>query len=168
MGIFWKKAHPKAAVVVLLLSPVIGWLVGLLYTQLAQIASVRNIFGANLNFFHKVFVSTIILTILMIVLSRYLQKKQPVDKASDITVSIQPIKRRLVLLVIALLPLVAASLLFRHANIYISYFAALITSVCFMHYNKQNKGMYIFFKNETDLLASLLAGSTVWFLFFFA
>jgi SSS family solute:Na+ symporter len=167
MGIFWKKANAKAAVIVLLLSPLIGLLIGWIYFYLVPIHELKLLFGEKLNFFHKVFLSTIILSILMVVLSNYFEREEPSTKISTIVINIDSIKKRLGILLLILIPLVLLCFFFKEINIYVSFIAATLTSLCFTNYNGSKKGVYIFFRNSTDLIAAILAGSTVWFLFFF-
>lgn len=71
VGIVWRKANPKAAVVTMLAAPVFAFAVEYFYNNfLGGSPAVQNLFGAKLNFLHRVFLTMVFAVLLHIGLSR--------------------------------------------------------------------------------------------------
>lgn len=70
MGVMWKRASAKAAVAALVLAPVYGLLAEWLYNDgLAQLPAVAAVFGAKLNFMHRVFLTFLLCSATIVGLS---------------------------------------------------------------------------------------------------
>ena len=71
VGIFWRGANAKAAVVTLLSGPFFGLLADALYNNvLTDIPAIRGLFGEKLNFLYRVFIICSSCSLLLIFLSK--------------------------------------------------------------------------------------------------
>src|SRR5690606_7836020 len=74
-GILWKKTHPIAALTVLIASPLIGWVLYILYNHfLIDCKIVAQLFGTDFNFLHQVFLFLAVGSILLVILSNYFNR----------------------------------------------------------------------------------------------
>lgn len=141
LGVFWRKAHPRAAVVTLLASPLLSVGVEWLY---------HYYFGLPLNFLHRVFVSTVFCMLLMIVLSKYFERRQVTFNVVTTGRDYRPLLIRIGIFGLLQIP----ALLLQNA-----WLGGLVTVGCFLKFSRMN---------VENVFAGLVAGFTVWFLYYFA
>lgn len=75
LGVFWKNANQTSAWIIILLTPVISYLMPFLYESTFNLPMVTLVFGEHLNFLHRVFLVTILTTILHILLSHIFNRR---------------------------------------------------------------------------------------------
>jgi SSS family solute:Na+ symporter len=170
LGVFWKKAHPYAAVITLLASPLLSLGTEWLYNHYLAEAwpAMSAIFGMKINFFHRVFVTAILCVGLMVVLSLYFDKKQHVFNIVDVEHNYRPLLARMGVFLLLQLPLVGLALTQAHLLRVIAVVAAVVTSGCFVRYRTAEGGFTFSLINIENGLAAVVSGFTVWILYFFA
>jgi solute:Na+ symporter, SSS family len=170
-GVFWKKTHPTAAVIVLILSPIIGLSCDWLYNHiLVQNEWVKNTFGEQLNFLYRVFAIFVIASLILFILSNILKTETEAEKKSkiDLTVSLSNIYQVVLPFIFIHLPLI-----FLVKTNYMSleigaWIAAIATFCLFLYFIKKqdNKEDKIY---ENDLFyAGILMSAMSWIMYFFA
>ena len=169
LGVFWKKAHPRAAVTILLISPLISLGVELFYNNyLNTFPIIVNNFGEQMNFFHRVFVSAVICFIIMVALSKYFNKTHPFTNTLNFNINIAAIGKRILFFLLAHLPLVILGVTGLVKPQLLSWPAAFITFAFFLYYHSKNNTQKISFLKSEHLITGLLSFTAVWILYFFA
>jgi solute:Na+ symporter, SSS family len=167
VGILWKKVHPKTAVITMLAAPIFGLSVEFLYKMAVQ-NDPNPVFGASLNFMHRVFLTFIFCVILQVILS----KKWPLETevAADLTIDGQAILRKLGVFFAAQLPFLLLAFSGFTPPQYLATPAALMALAQFIfEWNKRKHIKEHRYLLQSDLFyAGLLAGITVFILYFFA
>ncbi|SEW39943.1 solute:Na+ symporter, SSS family [Chitinophaga sp. YR573] len=159
LGVFWRKAHPKAAIITLLVSPFLSIGTEWIYNRYLG----NEIFGMKMNFFHRVFISTILCVILMTLLSKYFGKKQQVFNVVDVDNDYRPLLQRIGIFTLLQLPLLFLAIAHIAPLNIIAVIAAIITFGCFIKYKNG-----ISLVNVENGFAGIVAAFTVWLLYFFA
>ncbi|WP_246047087.1 SLC5 family protein [Leptospira ognonensis] len=75
IGVFWKNANQTSAWIIILLTPVISYLLPIVYESKYNFSNITLIFGQHLNFLHRVFLVTILTTTFHILLSLLFNKR---------------------------------------------------------------------------------------------
>ncbi|GAB3775380.1 hypothetical protein GCM10028818_19460 [Spirosoma horti] len=167
-GILWRKTNPKAAVIVLMSSPFIGFGCDWLYDHvLVDSAWVRETFGLTLNFLYRVFLIFVIGSVLIALLSVYFNRRTGQVKDHDMAVPVNGIGSAL--LRFFLLQLLPISLVFinvitpQQASIP----AALLTFALFWWYMKREKEPLAFYQSDI-FYAGILTSAMMWIMYYFA
>jgi solute:Na+ symporter, SSS family len=165
-GIFWKFAHPRAAFLVLICSPFIGFGLDYLYNNfLGHIPFVGKTFGEELSFLYRVFLLTFVGSIVMYLLSKYFNATDNTSYNQDtLGVSLESSGKNLLIYFGLQLPFCLAGLLHLLDVRYLAPFAAAAAIVPFVRYIKESESIL-----KSDFFyASLLTASMTFILFFFA
>jgi solute:Na+ symporter, SSS family len=169
LGVCWPKTNRKSAVVVILLSPFIGLLLEHSYSIMANhYTNIASIFGTQLNFMHRVFISFIICMLIQISMSLRKSKK-PLMDTSTTYVNILPLFKWIgLVLAIPFLMFMLRYMKLLPLNI-CALIAAVVTFSVFVykwHLRKPYNDEKLI---ASDLLyAGLLAAASCWILFYFA
>ena len=161
-GVFWKKTNPWAAVIILLSSPFIGLGCDFVYNHfLNQNQWILNTFGEKLNFLYRVFLITVVGSMLIFGLSLFLNKKDTVYE-TELTVPLNGLESKV--LVFGLSQLFWLLLIYFH--IFTTQNVALFAAItAFLFFTKALRGK--FWENDV-FYAGLLVSITTWILYFFA
>jgi solute:Na+ symporter, SSS family len=167
-GILWKKTNPLAAVIVLLGSPLIGLGCDWLYANvLAKIDWVSNTFGSEFNFLYRVFMITVIGSLIIYSLSNIWHKKDTQNAGSEFTVPIGGIFKTILPFLILHIPLIFMAYQGIISVQIIAYIATISTFILFIWYkNKYDSETKLF---HSDIFyAGLLTSAMVFMMYFFA
>ena len=170
-GIFWRKTNANAAVIVLCLSPFIGLMCDVLYKLLAaNVPFIYDTFGKDFNFLYRVFCIFSIGSILIFVLSLFLNKNDPQTEKTnaDLSISFQGIP--LIIKCIALVHVVFLMLVFMKVLTpqLASFPASFLTFLSFIPLlKKSDNDDFAFYENDI-FYAGLLASAMVWIMYYFA
>ena len=161
-GVFWKKTNPWAAVIILLSSPFIGLGCDFVYNHfLNQNQWILNTFGEKLNFLYRVFLITVVGSMLIFGLSLFLNKKNTVYE-TELTVPLNGLGSKV--FVFGLVQLFWLLTIYFH--IFTTQNVALFASItAFLFFTKSLRGK--FWENDV-FYAGLLVSITTWILYFFA
>ena len=172
LGVIWRRCHPASAVAAIVAAPVFSVLVEQGYAWLASTdPSWVGLFGAELNFLHRVFVVFLLCLALQVGMSLwYARGSGRVSRAeeSDVLPDLRPIARNglLILAIHAALFLVMDR--FGMPSRPLAMVAALSTAGTFIgRAYLRSGGLTGLLRSETTY-AGILAGATVWILYFFA
>lgn len=167
-GIFWKKTNPVAAVVVLVASPFLGWLCDIVYNHfLAHFAFVSQTFGSDLNFLYRVFLIFVLGSLLLVLVSRYLNRKKPPPENNELSVSFSGIRKALVKAACIHVPFILLTLFHVITPQLAAFPVALLTLGVFFWYLKKEKSPYRFYQSDIFYAGLVMAGMS-WIMYFFA
>ena len=167
-GVFWKKTHSKAAVIILWGLPLVGFGLDYLYNHhLTNIPFFRENFGEKLNFLYRVFAMTMVGSIVLVLLSHYFNGKGTPEKEHDLSVSMGGVWRAMGLFFLLQLPVLLLVFFKILTPQSASILGALATGVLFFKYLKEEKEQLPFWQSDI-FYAGLLSTITVWILYFFA
>jgi len=168
LGMVWRKANAAAAVITMLVTPFFSIGIEKLYTAyISHAPALQAVFGAQLNFMHRVFLTLLFCTALHISLSLLLNRKKTVALQS--VLSIQPPISFLRFTALVLALQIPCILLFRWqwlSPLTVATLAAFATLACFI-YRMRLLSFSSFFRDDR-LYAGLLSAVTVWLLYVFA
>ncbi len=171
MGILWKNVNPRTAVVTMLAAPVFGLIVEKIYNYFfnEKALNIPSIFGTNLNFMHRVFLTFVFCILLQFILSKIWKNESKKD-ISSMTLPMAKIGYKLLIFSLLQIPFLFILILKLAPPQYLALPAALGTFVPFLYEWKKVKSAPAH-QNlwSSDLFyAALLASFTVWILYFFA
>jgi SSS family solute:Na+ symporter len=167
-GILWRRTHAFAAVVVLIGSPLIGFVCDLVYVHfLVKYTWVSATFGESFNFLYRVFMIFILGSGLIYVLSNYFNKRSGEIKVHGLSVSFSGIGNALVKFTGLQLPLLILVLLEYISPQTAAYPAAFLTFCLFLWYMKKEKESIPFYQSDI-FYAGLLTATMVWIMYYFA
>jgi solute:Na+ symporter, SSS family len=167
-GILWRKTHPFAAVLVLLASPLIGFLCDLLYEHvLVSYSWISLTFGETFNFLYRVFMIFLIGSLLIYLLSHYLNKRTHQTFTHDLSVSFSGIGTSLVRFTLLQLPVFILTILGYLSPQLAAYPAAILTLLLFLWYRKKVREKTVFYQSDI-FYAGLLTAAMMWIMYFFA
>lgn len=165
-GIFWKRTHPKAAFLVLVFSPFLGFGLDFVYNEFwGQISFIGGTFGTELSFLYRVFLLTVLGSIIIYPLSQYFNKTSGTDYNQDtLGVSLKETGGNMLVFFALQAPLIALTLTGILSPKTASWMAAILTIVPFVKYLKKEKSLL-----KSDIFyATILTMAMVWILYFFA
>jgi solute:Na+ symporter, SSS family len=167
VGIFWKKVHPKTAVITMLAAPIFGLSVEFLYKMAVQ-NDPNPLFGTSLNFMHRVFLTFVFCVILQISLSKIWKMDTPID--DDLTINGQAILQKLAVFFALQLPFLIIIFSKIGTPQYMALPAAFLALGQFVfEWNKRkNQAEHRHLLTSDLLYAGLLASITVFILYYFA
>ena len=167
IGILWKRVHPNTAVITMLAAPIFGLSVEFLYKYLVQ-NDPAPLFGTSLNFLHRVFLTFLFCVILQVILSKIW--KSDTDADVDLTIDGRAILQKLGVFFALQSPFLLMAFTKIAPPQYLAFPAALMALGQFIfEWNKRKNQEEHKYLLQSDLFyASLLAGITVWILYFFA
>lgn len=167
-GIFWQKTNPVAAVIVLIASPFLGFFFDFAYNNiLTNYAVINQLFGANLNFLYRIFLIFLLGSVLLIILSNYLNRRNGQQKANDLVVSFSGVKNAVIRGAAIHLPLILLVAFHVMPARVAALPAALLTFGLFIWYLNRNGDVRRFY--ESDIFyAGLLTSGMFWILYYFA
>jgi SSS family solute:Na+ symporter len=168
-GILWRKTHPTAAVVALLGSPLVGLFCDYLYANvLTNIGWVRDTFGVTLNFLYRVFAITVLDSLVLVAISLFLNKKQPLSKeAESLTIEFGGIRRAIFRAALIHIPMIGLVLCQVLSPQIAALPAALLTLLLFIWYWKKTDNERLFYQSDV-FYAGVLTGSMVFIMYYFA
>jgi solute:Na+ symporter, SSS family len=169
VGILWKRVHPKTAVFTMLAAPIFGISVEFLYKFMVQ-GNPNPLFGTELNFLHRVFLTFIFCVTLQVSLSKKWQSTTDVDADVDLTINGYAILNKLGVFFALQIPFLAMIYLKIGTPQYMALPAAFLALGQFVfEWNKRKNQPDHKYLLQSDLFyAGLLAAITVWILYFFA
>ena len=167
-GVLWKPTHSVAAVIVLTLSPIVGIGCDWLYnSHLVKIPFIVETFGSELNFLYRVFLIFIIGSILLVILSKLLNKDGVNKYDYDLGISLSGIKGNLFKFLLVQAPFIALTVFHVISPQIAAFPAALACLVLFIWYFKKEKEAVKIY--ESDIFyAGILTASMVGIMFYFA
>ncbi|QHW00767.1 sodium/solute symporter [Spirosoma endbachense] len=181
LGILWRGASARAAVIAMAAAPFYGVLVEFIYNNfLGTNATVAAIFGTNLNFMHRVFLTFVLSLTTLIALSRTLFPNRSSEGFERLRVSINAGQlARAVGLFLALQSIfIGLIILGGISPKSVAVWAALATfGLFFLHKRSTTEELPALnigqntarFGHDGDLLwAGLLTGASIWVLYYFA
>jgi solute:Na+ symporter, SSS family len=167
-GILYKRTHPLAAVIVLLISPLIGLGCDFAYAHfLSNIPWITDTFGQEFNFLYRVFSISVLGSLLIYFLSTILQKNDPLIAEAEFTVPFKAIAKVVWPFALVHFPLILLTY-YGVLPINFSAFIATIITLCIFIWYK------IKFDKDTPILqshifyAGLLTSAMVFMMYFFA
>ncbi|GAB3021089.1 sodium:solute symporter family transporter [Spirosoma pulveris] len=167
-GVLWQKTNPKAAVLVLMSSPLIGFGCDWLYDHvLINSMWVRDTFGETLNFLYRVFLIFVIGSVLIVLLSVYFNHRTGQVQTHDMTVSVNGIGSALLRFTVLQLPLLVLTLSNTVNPQQAAIPAALLTFGLFWWYMKREKESVAFYQSDI-FYAGFLTGVMMWIMYYFA
>lgn len=167
MGILWKRVHPRTAVAAMLAAPIFGFVAEAVY-KLAVQNDPSPMFGTSLNFMHRVFLTFVFCIVLQVVLSKIWKYEGETD--ADLTIDGKGILQKLGVFAALQTPFLVAVFTNLATPQYLALPAALVAFAQFMYewYKRKNQDEHKQLWQSDLLYAGLLAGVTVWILYFFA
>ena len=167
IGILWKRVHPNTAVITMLAAPIFGVSVEILYKYWVQ-NDVNPLFGINLNFMHRVFLTFVFCVVLQIILSKIW--KYDTDADVDLTIDGQAILKKLSVFFALQIPFLGLAFSETLPPQYLAIPAALMVfgQFIFEWWRRKNQAEHTHLWASDLLYAGILAGITVWILYFFA
>jgi solute:Na+ symporter, SSS family len=168
-GVLWPKTNPLAAVLMLLGSPVIGLGCDFLYENfLSQSPWIRETFGEQFNFLYRVFMITILGSVMVYFLSVFLNRKNGyITQNQDLTVSFGGIGIALGRFLLIHIPIISLILTSIVSPQIASFPAALLTMGLFLWYKNQAQKESSFLASDI-FWAGILTSSMVFIMYFFA
>ena len=168
-GILWRKTHPTAAVIALLGAPLVGLFCDYAYAHvLTNIEWVRNTFGVELNFLYRVFAITVLDSLLLVVISLFLNKKRPLSsEAQSLTIEFGGIRKAILRAAMIHVPMISLVLFQVVSPQMAALPAALLTLLLFIWYWKTTDSEVLFYKSDV-FYAGVLTGSMVFIMYYFA
>jgi len=169
-GVLWKKTNPKAAVVALIASPLIGLGCDWLYAHvLVNVDWIRAVFGEKFNFLYRVFMIFVLGSGLVYALSNYFNAQGgcPQSDTDDLTVSFSGIGNVLLPFALIHAPLIALALWRVITPQMAAFPAALLTVALFGWFIRQHETEYPFYQSDI-FYAGILTTAMVWIMYFFA
>jgi SSS family solute:Na+ symporter len=167
-GILWRKTHPTAAVIILIGAPLIGLgLDGLYEHVLVRYDWVRNTFGQEFNFLYRVFAIFVIGSILIFLISQFLNRRQEHAKQHDLSVSFAGIGGALSRFSAIHLPILLLMLTGIVSPQMAALPAAFLTFGLFIWYLKRDSEPVFFYQSDI-FYAGILTAAMVWIMYFFA
>jgi solute:Na+ symporter, SSS family len=167
LGIFWKKTNAKAAVFTMIAAPFWGILIELFYNNyLSEIPAIVALFGQKLNFMHRVFLTTLLSVFQQILLSKIWEKDSKITVDEDFTPYFSNLKKPIGAFVFTQLLWIAVFNFTEISTNIVAFFAGFSTANLFFREAIKQERLR-FYKSDL-FLAGILAGVTVWFLYFFA
>ncbi len=167
MGILWKRVHPRTAVAAMLAAPIFGFVAEVVYKLAVQnVAS--PMFGTSLNFMHRVFLTFVFCIVLQVILSKIWTYEGETD--ADLTIDGKGILQKLGVFSALQTPFLVAVFTNLATPQYWALPAALMAFAQFMYewYKRKSQDEHKLLWQSDLLYAGLLAGVTVWILYFFA
>lgn len=167
LGILWKRVHPRTAVAAMLAAPFFGFVAETIYKYAVQnVAS--PMFGTSLNFMHRVFLTFVFCIILQVVLSKIWKYEGETD--ADLTIDGTLILKKLMVFFALQIPFLVAVFTNVATPQYLALPAALVAFSQFMFewYKRKNQDEHKQLLQSDLFYAGILAGVTVWILYFFA
>jgi SSS family solute:Na+ symporter len=156
LAALWRRVHPASATVAILAAPFLSFGVEWLYDEwLAGYSFFGQMFGARLNFMHRVFIVFILSVFIQVSMSLYMKK----DEFGDLLFQSIEVKRVMYFISVQLVLL----LLIYNFNIPASRLASLAGILSFL--------VLINFRQLRDMVvfsSSVLMAITTWALYFFA
>jgi SSS family solute:Na+ symporter len=174
LGVFWKRTHPVSAVAAIISAPFIGLLLEAVYPLVASHwPYLQQTFGNSLNFMHRVFLTFAVCVVLQILLSQYYLRKTGYQAAA---IDVVPYVKQLVRYAGIFAAIQVVFLLLVFTNVLSPEAAALPAAVATFavflfryRWQKQQPNAVKHSLYQSDLFWSgLLAGFTVWTLYYFA
>ena len=166
LGILWKRVHPRTAVAAMLAAPLFGFVAETVYKYAVQnVAS--PLFGTSLNFMHRVFLTFVFCISLQVILSKIWKYEGETD--ADLTIDGKGILQKLGIFAALQTPFLVAVFTNVATPQYVALPAALIAFSQFMFewYKRKNQDEHKQLLQSDLLYAGILAGVTVWILYFF-
>ena len=169
IGIFWRKVHPKTAVITMLIAPFFAVGIEFFYNHfLGTNQSVAALFGVKLNFMHRVLLTTIFCAVLQVVLSKLWTKTDTQFKGIDLTIPPQNhILRNFGWFLLMQIPLILLANFVVSPQI-VAIPAGICTYVFLQFIVKQDPDNLYPFWQDDRTYAQLLAAITVSILYYFA
>jgi solute:Na+ symporter, SSS family len=166
VGIFWKKAHPQAAMLTMLSAPFVAFGLEAIYNSyLAENEAIRQLFGLKLNFMHRVFLNLSLAVLIHIGLSKWWKPapNQAQKEAEVMFFSLPNLgKWLLVFMVLQMFWIILFQFNFLNQTITAS-LSGISTCILFIY---QLDFKTLFYHDK--LYAGLLSGFTMFILYFFA
>ncbi len=166
VGILWGKSHPKAALLTMLAAPLFGLASEWIYNSfLGPMPAVQSVFGAKLNFLHRVLLTTVLCTLLQVGLS--LLWKESVNKTADFSLPVGRMLRWFGLFLLAQ----AAVLGVVWSGTWDVKTAALVGAVltlALFQWGYRRSGATERYPTSDVFLAAILSAATVYILYYFA
>jgi SSS family solute:Na+ symporter len=170
LGVFWRRCHPASAVAAIVAAPVfsvlVEWMYGFYASRYPQLA---EWFGMQLNFMHRVFVVFVLCLLLQVLMSLWYGRRTGYAASeADLVPDVRSIRRgAITILVIHLflfLVMEGAGMPARPLALP----AALLTGAVFLRRLFLRRAGFAEWLGSERLYASMLAGATVWILYYFA
>jgi hypothetical protein len=168
--VFWRRCHPASAVAAIVAAPVfsvlVEWMYGFYASRYPQLA---EWFGMQLNFMHRVFVVFVLCLLLQVLMSLWYGRRTGYAASeADLVPDVRSIRRgAITILVIHLflfLVMEGAGMPARPLALP----AALLTGEVFLRRLFLRRAGFAEWLGSERLYASMLAGATVWILYYFA
>ncbi len=168
-GVLWKQTNPLAAVVVLACSPFIGLGFDWLYQNVfLQFSFITETFGETLNFLYRVFAIFVIGSLLLFILSKYLNANGKAKIATfDLEISLSGIGSTLLIFVLSQLPFLLLSLFAVLSPQQAATPAAIVCFLLFIWFFKKSKEDIVIYKSDI-FYAGLLTAAMIWIMYYFA
>ncbi|MBN8588500.1 MAG: sodium/solute symporter [Rhodothermia bacterium] len=172
VGILWRRAHPRAAVITMFIAPFLAWGIETIYAMIATSSpGLAAMFGEKLNFLHRIFLTLVSCVSLHIGLSWLWRHKVEEYPALDLTISVKDVVKWTMLFLVLQIPLIAFIVSGWFSAQTIAFPAALIPMAIFlwnfrqMPHDEEVQGKLL----RSDLFYSgLLSSCTVFILYYFA
>jgi SSS family solute:Na+ symporter len=168
-GVLWKQTNPMAAVLVLAGSPFIGLGCDWVFENvLVQYPLIMQTFGETFNFLYRVFTIFVIGSVLLVILSKYLNANGKAKIADfDLGISLSGISSTLFWFLLTQIPFVVLALLGLILPQTAATPAAIACMLLFVWYHKRAKDEMPLLKSDI-FYAGLLTSSMIWIMFYFA
>lgn len=166
IGIFWRKVHPKTAMITMLAAPVFAIIIEQFYNHfLGTHQGISDVFGVKLNFMHRVFLTTIFCACLQIFLSKRWTKTDTKFNGTDLTIAAESTILKWFGYFLAMQSVFVIAFKMGADKTIISLMAALATGI-FLNYSMKTD-VPITWKDDR-FYAKVLATITIWILYYFA
>ena len=168
-GVLWKPTNPIAAVIVLAGSPFIGLGCDWLYeNSLVNIPFIKETFGETFNFLYRVFSIFTIGSILVVILSKYLNSiGRGKVQEYDLEISLSGIGGALLRFLVTQIPFILLTLMHIISPQMTATPASIACMGLFIWYLKKEKEDIPFYQSDI-FYAGILTSAMVWIMFFFA
>jgi len=171
VGIFWRRAHSMAALITLLVAPFFAYGMEQWYDHyLSAFPEIRRVWGIRLNFLHRVFLTVVFSSVLLIVLSYTFKRREISQNQPKIEIySLHFLMQKLYvffgiqLLAMALIYMQLASPQILAIWIGLATFLQFLVNI----YTYPSDRKYSIFQ-EDRLYAGFLSGCAMYMLYFFA
>jgi SSS family solute:Na+ symporter len=168
-GVLWKQTNPIAAVLVLASSPFVGLGCDWIYeNMLTQYSFIIQTFGETFNFLYRVFVIFVIGSMLLVLLSKYLNA---IGKGKvhdyDLGISLSGIGSTLIKFLLVISPFIAVTLTGILSPQMAATPASIASFLLFIWFvKKENEEIPVY---QSDIFyAGILTSSMIWIMFYFA
>lgn len=175
LGIVWKKSDGKSAVITMVAAPFIAILTEVLYNHYAaHIPYIHHLFGDQLNFLHRVWITLLCCLGLQVFLSVYFNRKKhlqgkDINYAIDLLISPKIAWKELGTFAIAVLISLVLIQTGTTSSQWMGLPMAIIAFLLFVYNCKDDHSLSVYrFLKDDRLYAGLLSAITVWILYFFA